>query len=119
MVSSALIDRVIGGVEEFSAVIPAVPVKDTIKKIAKLGKVEQTVDRENLVNIQTPQGFLVSVFESALEKSGDDISAFTDDAAIVEAQGISVYSVMGDYRNIKITTPEDVPFAEELLKKQN
>ncbi len=115
-VSSALIDRVIGGVEEFTAVIPAVPVKDTIKKIAKLGKVEQTVDRENLVNIQTPQGFLVSVFESALEKSGDDISTFTDDAAIVEAQGVPVYTVMGDYKNIKITTPEDMLVAKAYLE---
>lgn len=116
LVSAALIDRVIGGVEEFSAVIPAVPVKDTIKKIAKLGKVEQTVDREKLVNIQTPQGFLASLFESALEKSGEDISAFTDDASIVEAQGVSVYTVLGDYKNIKITTPEDMLIAKAYLE---
>ena len=116
LISSEIINRVVNAVEEFSAVVPAVSVKDTIKKIGTLGRVEHTVDRENLVNIQTPQGFEVETFKTALEKAGQDLSHFTDDASIAEASGIPVYTVMGDYKNIKITTPEDVILAEAYLK---
>ena len=116
LVRQEVINRVINAAEEFSAVVPAVPVKDTIKKIGVLGRVEQTVERENLVNIQTPQGFEVETFKTALEKAGEDLSRFTDDASIAEAAGFPVYTVMGDYKNIKITTPEDVILAEAYLK---
>ncbi len=116
LVSEQVINRVINAAEEFSAAVPAVPVKDTIKKIGTLGRVEQTVERENLVNIQTPQGFSVETFKTALEKAGEDLSHFTDDASIAEAANIPVYTVMGDYKNIKITTPEDIILAEAYLK---
>lgn len=116
LISNDVINSVIKSAEEFFAVIPAVPVKDTIKKIGELGRVEQTVERENLVNIQTPQGFSVKTFKTALEKVGEDLSHFTDDASIAEAAGIPVYTVMGDYKNIKITTPEDLILAEAYLK---
>lgn len=115
LVSKEVIDRVITAAEEFSAVVPAVPVKDTIKKIGTLGRVEQTIERNNLVNIQTPQGFSVETFKTALEKAGDNLEKFTDDASIVEAAGNSVYTVMGDYKNIKITTPEDLILAKAYL----
>lgn len=116
LVSDIVIDGVIKATEEFLAVVPAVPVKDTIKRVGELGKVEQTVDRSNLVNIQTPQGFSVSLLSEAFEKAGEDLSLFTDDASIVEAAGMPVYTVMGDYKNIKITTPEDLILAEAYLK---
>lgn len=116
LVSEQVINRVINAAEEFSAVVPAVPVKDTIKKVGTLGKVTETVDRTNLVSIQTPQGFAVESFETALEKAGEDLSKFTDDASIAEAANIPVYTVMGDYKNIKITTPEDIILAEAYLK---
>ena len=115
LISQKVITSVINAVEEFSAVVPAVSVKDTIKKIGVLGKVEETVDRSNLVSIQTPQGFEVETFKTALEKA-DDLSRFTDDASIAEAAGFFVYTVMGDYKNIKITTPGDVILAEAYLK---
>ena len=117
LVSQEVINRVVNGAEEFLAVIPAVPVKDTVKKIGALGKVEETVDRSNLVNIQTPQGFSVPLLREAFEKAGDDLSAFTDDASIVESAENPVYTVMGDYKNIKITTPEDLILAELYLKR--
>lgn len=116
LISQDVIASVVNAVDEFSAVVPAVPVKDTIKKVGAMGKVEQTVDRENLVNIQTPQGFEVETFKIALDKAGEDLSHFTDDASIVEAAEIPVYIVTGDYRNIKITTPEDITLAEAYLK---
>lgn len=116
LVSNEVVSRVVNAVEEFSAVVPAVPVKDTIKKIGALGKVEETVDRTNLVNIQTPQGFAVETFKIALEKAGDRLDVFTDDASIAEAADIPVYTVTGDYKNIKITTPEDLILAEAYMK---
>ena len=116
LISNDVIDRVIVAAEEFKATAPAVPVKDTIKKVGALGKVEQTLNRENLVNIQTPQGFSSDVLFTAFEKAGDDLSAFTDDASMVENSGVSVYTVMGDYKNIKVTTPEDLILAEAYLK---
>ena len=116
LVSKDIINNVIKATEEFLAVVPAVPVKDTVKKIGELGKVEETVDRTNLVNIQTPQGFSVPLLSEAFEKAGESLSAFTDDASIVEAAGKPVYTVMGDYKNIKITTPEDLILAEAYLK---
>ena len=116
LASEEVINRVIKAAEEFSATVPAVPVKDTIKKVGALGKVTKTVDRANLVNIQTPQGFGVETFKIALEKAGEDLSSFTDDASVTEAAGIPVYTVLGDYKNIKITTPEDIVLAEAYLK---
>ena len=117
LVSQDVIDRVIKASEEFMATVPAVKVKDTIKRVGALGKVEETVDRESLVNIQTPQGFAVSVLKDSFEKAGEDLSVFTDDASIVENALYPVYTVEGDYKNIKITTPEDLILAEAYLKE--
>jgi 2-C-methyl-D-erythritol 4-phosphate cytidylyltransferase len=116
LISNEVISRVVNASEEFFAVVPAVPVKDTIKKIGDMGRVEQTIERKNLVNIQTPQGFSTSVLNKAFEKAGDNLESYTDDASIVEAAGTSVYTVQGDYKNIKITTPEDLILAEAYLK---
>ena len=115
LISQKVITSVINAVEEFLAVIPVVKAKDTMKRIDTLGKVEQTL--ANIVNVQTPQGFSVPLLREAFEKVGDDLSAFTDDASIVESAENPVYTVMGDYKNIKITTPEDLILAEEYLKR--
>ena len=117
LISQKVITSVINAVEEFLAVIPVVKAKDTMKRIDTLGKVVQTIT--NLVNVQTPQGFSVPLLREAFEKAGDDLSAFTDDASIVESAENPVYTVMGDYKNIKITTPEDIEIAESLLKRRN
>ena len=122
LVSEQVINSVINATEEFSAVVPTVPIKDTVKVVGLLGRVEQTVERENLVSIQTPQGFAVEIFKTAVSKAGDDLSKYTDDASMVEAANIPVYTVMGDYKNLKITTPEDIVLAEaylEIIKGDN
>lgn len=116
LVSSDVIDRVISAAEEFKATVPAVPVKDTVKRVGALGKVEETLNRENLVNIQTPQGFSAEVLLKAFENAGNNLATFTDDASMVESSGVSVYTVMGDYKNIKITTPEDLILAQAYLR---
>ena len=115
LVSFDVIDRVITATDSFGAAIPAVAVKDTIKKVGAIGKVVETLERDNLVNIQTPQGFKTEILKDAFFKADKDLDAFTDDSSLVEAAGYSVYTVKGDYKNIKITTPEDMLIASAYI----
>ena len=114
LVSGELISRVIAGVEEFSAAAAAVSVKDAIKQVTPLGKIVKDVERSSLCAMQTPQGFTAESYAKALQtvKAAD----FTDDCAFMEQAGYPVYTVPGDYKNIKITTPEDLMIAEAFLK---
>lgn len=113
-VTDEIIDRVIAGLDEFNAVVPAVKVKDTIKQIDENGVVIKTVNRDYLVGVQTPQGVNAAKYLKAIE--GKDLSLFTDDVSILEAAGERVLTVEGDYKNIKITTPDDIIIAEAFLK---
>lgn len=92
------------------------PVKDTIKKIDEYQNVEYTPDRSLLWTIQTPQTFRKEILSKAHKDA--DISGFrgTDDSVLAERLGYKVRMVMGSYTNIKITTTEDIVFAESLLK---
>lgn len=117
LVSEDVINRVIGGLKKYSAVTPVVKVKDTIKEIDQNGVVIKTVKRDALVQVQTPQGVNVKQYLSAIENK--DLGLFTDDVSIFEAAGCKVLTVEGDYKNIKITTPEDVLVAEAFLKGDN
>ena len=94
-----------------SAVIPVLPVVDTIKEVDGSGYVRSTPDRSILRSIQTPQGFEVSVLRRAHEASDDA----TDDAALVEALGIKVKTIEGEARALKITNPTDISIAHSLL----
>ena len=98
------------------AAIVAVPTKDTIKKVDKnSGKIVQTLNRSELWNVQTPQVFKYEdILKAHTEFKGGD---FTDDSAIVEKIGISVFVTLGGYENIKITTPEDIQIAQSIIKK--
>ena len=98
-----------------SAVIPVLPVVDTIKEIDSAGYVRTTPDRSALRSIQTPQGFEVSVLRRAHEASEDA----TDDAALVEALGIKVKTIDGEARALKITNPSDIATAHSLLHSTN
>ena len=117
LVSEAIINRVIDGLKKYSAVTPVVKVKDTIKEIDQNGVVIKTVKRDALVQVQTPQGVNVKQYLSAVKNK--DLSIFTDDVSIFEATGYKVLTVEGDYKNIKITTPDDVLIAEAFLKGDN
>lgn len=114
LVSEDLIGRVIEATQEKGAVVPAVPVKDTIKLVE--GKeVSQTLDREKLFKVQTPQGFFHYILKTALDKAQEDSFYGTDEASLVERTGERVCVVQGDPKNIKITTPDDLSIAEVLL----
>lgn len=107
-----LLDRVVRAVRATAAgVIPALPVADTIKRVAD-GEVRETVDRSDLVHVQTPQGFPRAALEAAYAAA---TAEYTDDAALFSAAGGTVTTVEGDARAFKITTPWDLRRAENVL----
>ncbi len=114
LVSDRIINGVVKALEENVAVTCAVKVKDTVKRVDGCGTVKDTLDRNELVAVQTPQGVSVSEYRNAVERAGA-LGCFTDDMSIMEACGYKVITVDGSYRNIKITTPEDLAVAEALL----
>jgi len=89
------------------AVIPAVPVKDTIKQV-DAGIVSATPDRSRLMAVQTPQGVEVAVLREGFAKALRENLTVTDDASLAEALGLPVAVVEGSEDNVKITTPEDL-----------
>ncbi|MBW4084687.1 2-C-methyl-D-erythritol 4-phosphate cytidylyltransferase [Paenibacillus sp. S150] len=97
---------------EIGASVLAVPVKDTIKQVDREGKVVSTPDRRSLWAIQTPQTFRLSELLAAYQSAELDGFLGTDDSSLAERCGIPVAVVEGSYANIKITTPEDLDFAE-------
>ncbi|WMN05964.1 2-C-methyl-D-erythritol 4-phosphate cytidylyltransferase [Marivirga arenosa] len=97
---------------EKQAVITAVKMKDSVRQLTEDGK-SKNIDRSTLRMVQTPQTFTVDLLKSAYNTEFKN--HFTDDASVVEAYGKDVSLIEGDYRNIKITTPEDLVIAEALL----
>jgi 2-C-methyl-D-erythritol 4-phosphate cytidylyltransferase len=94
------------------AVIPALPVSDTIKAVDANGVVLGTPERSGLRAVQTPQGFQTELLRRAYERAA---GLFTDDASVVEATGTPVQVVDGDPLAFKITTPTDLLLAQTLL----
>ncbi|MEH7334712.1 2-C-methyl-D-erythritol 4-phosphate cytidylyltransferase [Neobacillus drentensis] len=102
---------------ETGAAIIGVPAKDTMKKVQD-GIVAETVERSSLWAVQTPQAFRISLLKEAYENAEKDQFLGTDDASLVERLNHPVAMVEGDYDNIKLTTPEDLFFAEAILEKR-
>ncbi len=117
LASPALIDRTIALARRTNAAAPAVPVKDTVK-LVRDGVVVSTPPREDLRAVQTPQVFEASLLRAALQAARDAGGAVTDDCAAVERLGKEVHLAEGDYENIKITTPEDLLLAAEILRRR-
>ena len=110
------------------AVVPALPVTDTVKEVEvrRAGEPEPVVGtprRDRLRAVQTPQGFetsvLVAAHRTGAERAGDEALAASDDAGLVEACGGRVVVVAGDERAMKVTTPMDLALAELLLERQS
>ena len=117
LVTPALIDRVVAAAARTGAAAPAIPVKDTVKTVRVDGTVEQTLDRDHLRAIQTPQVFQADILKAALQSVREGDSYVTDDCSAVERLGKVVYLVEGDERNLKITTPVDLIIAEALIQE--
>ncbi len=114
LVSPGLIHRVLEGASRFGAVIPVIPVKDTLK-VVSAGKVVKTLDRSKIGAVQTPQGFKLALLRKAFKKLGRKASHLTDDAAVVEAAGTRVRVVQGDLLNFKVTTPDDLRHVKDMV----
>ena len=117
LVSQQVLETVIRRAAQCGAAAPAVPVKDTIKR-ARDGVVVDTLDRTELFAVQTPQVFQADLIRGALERALAEGAALTDDCSAVERLGIGVALTEGDYKNLKITTPEDLAAAEAFLEQE-
>lgn len=99
------------------AAVVGVPVKDTIKQVAKSGNVIQTLERSNLFAVQTPQAALTQLLKQSHEAAQKDGFLGTDEASLIEKYtDVPVMMVPGAYTNIKLTTPEDLLLAERILE---
>jgi 2-C-methyl-D-erythritol 4-phosphate cytidylyltransferase len=113
-VSVALIEAVAAEARRSGAAVPVMPVTDTVKRVQD-GRVLETVDRSVLAAAQTPQGFRLAVLARAYEAAFRDRVTVTDEAMAVERIGLPVVTVPGEPGNRKLTTPEDLAWAEWVL----
>jgi len=118
-VTKEMIEESIQFAARCGAVVTAMPVKDTIKMAHPDGTVLQTLERESLWQVQTPQTFQAPIIKEAYLKATEDGFIGTDDASLVERLGIKVHILQGSYTNIKITTPEDLMLANLFLKEKS
>jgi len=117
LVSPLLIDRCVETTYEKGAVIVGVPARDTIKLVSEDRRVQSTPARRGLWEIQTPQVFRRDLIVEGHDRATREGIHATDDAMLVERMGKSVFVVEGDRSNIKITVPEDILFAEALIRE--
>ncbi len=118
LVSQFLIDASIQGAVQWGACIPVVSPVDTPKHVNGRGVIVQTLPRKQLAMAQTPQAFQLPLIHRAHTEARRQGLQATDDASLVEAMGIDVHVIPGSRENIKITTPEDLAWAEALLELQ-
>jgi 2-C-methyl-D-erythritol 4-phosphate cytidylyltransferase len=114
-VTEDIVSAAVAAALKFSAAAPAVPVTSTVKR-AHNGIVLQTVDRNELYEIQTPQVFTAELLKGALQNAVDKKLYITDDCMAVEALGVTVHLTQGARENIKLTTSFDIAIAESILR---
>lgn len=117
LLSADVLNRLLEAAEDWGAAIPGVPSRDTIKMINKDSFVRQTLDRNVIYSIQTPQVFKFKELYTAYKYAEEEGFYATDDAALFEKYIGQVKVVEGDYDNIKITTPLDLVIAQTLLTR--
>ena len=113
LVSHETLTRCFNTLNEHNAVVPAIPINDSIREVH--GLFNKSLDRSLYKRIQTPQCFESSMLKEAYSKPFSPL--FTDDASVVEANGHSVFLVEGNLENIKITSPIDLLVGESLTSK--
>lgn len=112
------LNRFLEKTADSEAAVMAVPLKDTVKKVDTQGQVMETPPREQLRAIQTPQIFNRNLLEKVHKLAFEQQYLATDDASLFEWQGLPVRVVEGSYENIKVTTPEDMLWAESILHRR-
>lgn len=110
-----LISTVLNALEDHAAVIPVIPVADTVKIVANCS-VLKTLDRKPLRLVQTPQGFHSDLIQKAYQTCQ---GSFLDDALMVESMGLPVHTVPGEWYNIKITTPDQEQLIQFLMEQED
>lgn len=118
LIKSVDIENTIRAAKENKAAAVGVFVKDTVKVVDKNGFVVSTPDRSTLFAVQTPQIFDFELYKNAAQNAREKGLDFTDDCQLVESFNQKVKTVVGSYSNIKITTPDDIVLAENLLKNE-
>lgn len=118
LVRPARVQAVIQDARKSGAAALAVPCKATVKRSVDGHFVEKTLDRELLWEMQTPQVVRADVLCRGLEEAFEAGAVVTDDVSVVERLGMPVKLTLGDYDNVKITTPDDLLFAEAVLRDQ-
>lgn len=118
LIKSEDIVNTIRAAKEKKAAAVGVFVKDTVKVVDKNGFVVSTPDRSTLFAVQTPQIFDFELYKNAAQNAREKGLDFTDDCQLVESFNKKVKTVVGSYSNIKITTPDDIVLAENLLKNE-
>jgi 2-C-methyl-D-erythritol 4-phosphate cytidylyltransferase len=116
LVDEKILERCVEGVVKFDAVCCALPCVDTVKFSLDGEIISETLNRQNIWRAQTPQVFRISLIWEALERAKEDGFQGTDDSSLVERLGQPVHLVLGSEDNLKITTPQDLILAEELLR---
>lgn len=112
LVTEGVVERVVGALGEWDGAVPALRVPDTVKRVAD-GRVLETVDRNDLYLVQTPQAFEATILRDAIARAAPDAG---DCSAAVEAIGGRVAIVEGDPRLVKVTTSADLALVERLLE---
>ena len=112
LISTKLIDSLITETKSGVGIIPIIPVKDSIRKVE--GENSVHLDRSNLYKVQTPQCFLSTDIKEAYTQEFSD--TFTDDASVFEANGGKINTLLGEEKNLKITTREDLTIADEFIQ---
>lgn len=118
LIKSEDIENTIRAAKENKAAAVGVFVKDTVKVVDKNGFVVSTPDRSTLFAVRTPQIFDFELYRKAAQNAREKGFDFTDDCQLVESFNQKVKTVVGSYSNIKITTPDDIVLAENLLKNE-
>ncbi len=116
LLSSRVVHELLKEAKEWGAAIPGVVSKDTLKMVDRDGFVRQTLDRESVFHIQTPQIFKYDELLEAYRQAFEEQFTGTDDASLFERYIGRVKVVEGDYRNIKITTPSDLIIVQALIE---
>lgn len=113
-ISVEKIDELVTTAYKFGAAAPGVIPKDTVKVANQDNTIAETIDRNTLRLIQTPQVFHADELKLAYERAKSSGFIGTDDCSVAENSGINIRIVDGEYTNIKVTTPEDLPLAEAI-----
>lgn len=118
LISGEVIRAAVDDAKKYGSAVVCVPCKDTVKISDSNGAVLETPPRERLFLTQTPQIFTYEGYKKAVSFAEENSLDFTDDSQLFEAMGIMPHITVGDYSNIKITTPDDIAVASQLISQR-